>query len=249
MVVSRLGAAEHGHANPVMKSLPLLHLEQFHFYRPEVPVRRVRRDLPHWEQDDVCAFVTFRMADALPASVIGDWLAQRKAWLVENGINPADKNWKAALEEMPEDTVSAFHRRFTTRLHELLDAGHGECLLRRPDLRSIARDALMHWHGVRCLLAGWVIMPNHVHVLLQPMGGYRLLDLCASWKQWTARRINQALGRSGHFWQGESWDHLLRRAPYLLKYRKYVRLNPVKARLPAEEYTLWLPEIEGLIEE
>ncbi len=233
---------------PAMKPMPPLHLEQFHFYDPRADTRRIRRDLPHWEQENVCAFVTFRMADALPEPVIQGWVAERDAWLVENGINPSDEHWRLALEDLPEETLAAFHRCFTSRLHALLDAGHGECLLRRADLRGIVEDSLLNWHGERCLLAGSVIMPNHVHVLVQPMPGHHLLDLCESWKLWMARHINKALGRRGHFWQGESWDHLLRRAGYLVKYRKYIRRNPEKARLRAEEYTLWLPEIEGLVE-
>jgi len=232
-----------------MKSLPPLHLEQFHFYSPDAPLRCVRRDLPHWEQDEVCAFVTFRTADALPETVIREWVAGRNAWLRANGINPDEGDWRSALEELPEGTVSSFHRQFTARLHELLDAGHGECLLRRPDLRQIVEESLMHWHGERCLLAGWVIMPNHVHLLVQPMREWSLLDLCLSWKQWTAHHIHRALGRSGHFWQGEGWDHLLRRAGYLLKYRRYMRRNPVKAKLRDDEYSLWMPGIEGLDEE
>lgn len=138
-----------------MKPVPPLRLDQIHFYNPLADTRRIRRDLPHWEQDGICAFVTFRMADALPASVLQGWVAERHAWLVENGINPTDKHWRKALEELPEETVTAFHRNFTRRLHELRDAGHGECLLRRADLRRIVEDSFLHWHGERCLLAGW----------------------------------------------------------------------------------------------
>ena len=69
-----------------------------------------------------------------------------------------------------------------------------------------------------------------------------------SLKQWTARHINALTGQRGEFWQSEGWDHLLRRLAYLRSFRKYIRLNPVTARLRAEEFTLWLPEIEGLEE-
>jgi putative transposase len=227
----------------------VLRLEQFQFYNKELETRRTRRDLPHWEQHCVCTFVTFRMADSLPQEVIAGWVAERDAWLRTRGIDPDNERWREALDDLPDEMVDAFHRTFTRRLHEFLDSGYGSCLLRRAELRRIVEDSLRHWHSERCLLAGWVIMPNHVHVLVQPMPGRGLLKLCESWKLWTARRINAAAGRRGTFWQGEGWDHLLRRPPYLAKFRNYIRLNPVKARLPSTDYTLWLPVIEGLIEE
>jgi REP element-mobilizing transposase RayT len=189
------------------------------------------------------------MADALPAGVIQRWHFERDAWLKEYGIDPADENWRESLEDLPEKTIERFHRTFTRRMHEFLDAGHGECLLRQPELRLIIADSLMHWDGQRCLLAGWVIMPNHVHVLVQPLAGHTLLTLCQSWKHWAARRINAQTARTGRFWQTESWDHLLRHPAYLTKFRRYIRLNPVKAKLRPDEYELWLPEIEGLQED
>jgi putative transposase len=83
-------------------------------------------------------------------------------------------------------------------------------------------------------------------LLAQALPGFSLPDLCQSWKLWTARRINQKLGLKGHLWQGESWDHLLRRPEYLRKFRNYLRLNPVMAKLPPEDYSLWLPDIAGI---
>jgi REP element-mobilizing transposase RayT len=225
-----------------------LRLEQFHFYDDELETSRTQRNLPHWQQDWVCAFVTFRMADALPGEVMEVWLTERDEWLRSHGLDPEDHCWRLKLDGLPAVTTTAFHRTFTRRMHELLDAGHGSCLLRRAELRRIVENSLMRWHGERCLLAGWVIMPNHVHVLVQPMPGSGLLRLCESWKRWTARQINAAGGCNGHFWQAESWDHLLRKPVFLAKFREYIRQNPVKARLPSSDYTLWVPAIESLDE-
>ena len=225
-----------------------LKLEQFHFYDPASETRRTRQNLPHWEQRGVSAFSTWRMADSLPACIMQGWLDERDAWLRKHGLDPDNETWRDALEDLPGPTVREFHRTFTRRMHAMLDAGHGSCLLRRAELRRVVEDSLMHWQGERCLLAGWVIMPNHVHVLMQPMPGHGLLKLSRSIKQWTARHINALTGERGEFWQSEGWDHLLRRPAYLRAFRKYIRLNPVKPRLRADEYTLCLPEIEGLEE-
>ena len=225
-----------------------LSLDQFYFYQKAGPVRRTRRDLPHWQQEGVCAFVTLRLVDSLPESVLGAWAGARAAWLRAHGIDPACSAWRDELEVLAEDTVAEFHRTFTQRLHELLDAGHGGCFLRLAEARKIAEKALMHWQGERYLLAGWVIMPNHLHVLVQPLEGYQILHIGESWKRFTAREINRLLSRRGHFWQGEGWDHLLRSAVYLRKYRRYIRGNPVKAGIMEGDFTLWLPEIVGLKE-
>ena len=237
--------------SPVPDTLPEmpLRLEQFGFFDKNSGASRTRRNLPHWEQSGVCAFVTFRMADALPQGVIDAWVLERDGWLWAHGIDTAEQNWRAALDALPEETVNEFHRTFTRRMHELLDAGHGSCFLRRKELRRVVEDTLGYWQGERCLLAGWVIMPNHVHVLVQPAPGHGLRELCESWKRYSATRIIRMLSRSGQLWQAESWDHLLRHAGYLAKYRRYLKRNPVKARLPETDYTLWLPEIEGLGEE
>jgi REP element-mobilizing transposase RayT len=79
-------------------------------------------------------------------------------------------------------------------------------------------------------LYAWVIMPNHVHVVLQPH-----IEL-ASAMRWlkgrTSRVANQILGRTGTpFWQDESFDHWVRSNYELQCLIEYVERNPVKAGL------------------
>jgi REP element-mobilizing transposase RayT len=71
-----------------------------------------------------------------------------------------------------------------------------------------------------------VVMPNHVHVLLSPLGEQLLSGIVHSWKSFTASQINAALGRQGAFWQKESFDHIVRSAASLEKFRQYIRDNP-----------------------
>ena len=77
------------------------------------------------------------MADSLPADIMQIWLAERDTWLRDHGIDPDSETWRDALEDLPEESVREFHRTFTRRMHEMLDAGHGSCLLRRAELRRI----------------------------------------------------------------------------------------------------------------
>jgi len=79
-------------------------------------------------------------------------------------------------------------------------------------------------------LRAWVLMANHVHVLLLPLvAPSRLLQ---SLKGATARAANQVLGRSGEtFWQAESYDHWVRDEREMERIAAYIEGNPVKAGL------------------
>src|SRR5262249_23472786 len=81
-------------------------------------------------------------------------------------------------------------------------------------------------------LHGWVIMPNHVHVVLEP---HTPLTSIMRWlKGRTSRQANRRLGRSGvPFWQDESYDHWIRSAQELAEITAYVEDNPVEAGLVA----------------
>ena len=72
------------------------------------------------------------------------------------------------------------------------DAGHGCCLLREPAAACLVQDALLCFDGVRYRLLAWVVMPNHVHVLFQPLEGWTMARIVASWKSFTGRRLASA---------------------------------------------------------
>lgn len=208
----------------------------FRFFDPDAETDVTRRDLPHWEQPDVCYFITFRTADSLPAAVLDDYTFIRDAWLRRHQINSENEEWHQQLGTLPEKDRAEFHREFSRRFHELLDTGHGECHLKQMAVRRIVEASLQFFAGERYELGDFVIMPNHVHVLVQFTGENRLKDQCYSWKKFTAREINRLLGRRGHFWQGESYDHIVRSAAEFEHYQKYIANNPVKARLHEGEY-------------
>jgi REP element-mobilizing transposase RayT len=81
-------------------------------------------------------------------------------------------------------------------------------------------------------LHAFVVMPNHVHVLLTP----RVLPsrLLKPLKGCTAREANRVLGRTGEaFWQRESYDHWVRNEAEFQRIGAYIENNPVKAGLVA----------------
>ena len=103
--------------------------------------------------------------------------------------------------------------------------------LLRPEIaaivtRSIQRGVLLGQYELRA----WVVMANHVHVLLLPLiSPSRLLQ---SLKGHTAREANLILGSTGQkFWQAESYDHWVRDDAELERIAAYIESNPVKAGL------------------
>jgi 8-oxo-dGTP diphosphatase len=81
-------------------------------------------------------------------------------------------------------------------------------------------------------LAAWVVMPNHVHMVIQP---HESLSESIRWlKIATASRANKIIGISnGPFWQREYYDHWIRSEKEFLSIVHYVEKNPVSAGLVA----------------
>ena len=211
----------------------------FPFFDPLAAVDVSYRHLPHWEQDAVTYFITFRTADSLPVAIYRDWLTRRDEWLRVHGLDPDDPDWHSDLHRLDPATRREFHSLFSARLQQYLDAGHGECLLKQPHLAQLVADALLFFDAQRYHLGDFVVMPNHVHLLVQLRGHAKLKAQCRSWKKFSAGQINSAVGRKGHFWQGESYDHIVRSQEQFEFYRQYIAENPGKARLREEEYLYW----------
>ncbi len=206
------------------------------YFDPLDKVTVSQRRLPHWDQAGKLYFITFRTADSLPSAVLEEWREERNTWLRRHGIEPIGEDWRSTLEQRPYVVRREFHATFTERFHSLLDDGHGECLLRRPELARIVADSFLHFDGTRYALGDFVIMPNHVHLLVRLFGEKALVRQCRSWKKYTATEINRALGRSGHLWQAEGYDHLVRDPEEEAHFQDYIEANPKKAGLREGEY-------------
>jgi len=160
--------------------------------------------LPHLDQPGLIQSITYRLADAMPAT--------RRA------------EWEAILQLIDDST-----RR--TQLERYLDAGHGSCLLRDERVAQIVEENLLHFDAERYRLIDWVVMPNHVHVLIEPYAGVTLSEIVHSWKSYTAKAINKLLGRTGELWQPEYFDRYIRDDAHLSAARQYIQENPVRAGL------------------
>ena len=176
-----------------------------------------RRNLPHWQQAGKTYFVTFRLADSIPATKLSQLEDERRVWL---NANP--EPWTAEQRQ-------AYYEHFSAKIDEWLDAGSGSCVLKDERAAKVVADALIHFDGERYDLGAWVVMPNHVHVVVTPRDGHHIGDILHSWKSFTAHKINELLGRTGRFWQHESYDHIVRNERALYKIQEYIDRNPEKA--------------------
>ncbi len=110
--------------------------------------------------------------------------------------------------------------------------------------------SLAHFDGTRYALGDFVIMPNHVHAIVRPLGEFELSDILHSWKSFTANKINQLVGGKGALWQEESFDHIIRDEEQFKAYQWYVAENPIKAHLALHKYRLricstgWKPVLQ-----
>jgi REP element-mobilizing transposase RayT len=163
----------------------------------------------------------------MPKEKLEQWEEDRQAWL------------KCHHEPWDFSTEREYHQRFSNRLDEWLDAGHGMCALKQPAIRKIVSNALTYFDTVRYDLTSYVIMPNHVHVILKLHVEHKLADILHAWKSFTAKAINSELKRTGTLWQPEYWDRLIRNERHLSACLSYIRDNPVKAHLGQNSYTLW----------
>jgi REP-associated tyrosine transposase len=130
--------------------------------------------LPHFDAPHLIQHVTFHLADSLPKDTI--------------------KRIEHSMDALPENERKLERQR---RLHAWIDAGHGSCLLAQPPHAKMMQDTLFHFEESRYHIHAWVVMPNHVHVLVEPLDGWALSKIVASWKKFSARKINDELRRAG----------------------------------------------------
>ncbi len=207
----------------------------FEIFDPKGDVRIQQGNLPHWFQPGVTCFVTFRTEDSVPQALAKAWYRRRDEWLRRHGIEPSSANWKSQLRHSPE-LEREFNTNFAREFMEYLDRGLGECILRNGALAQIVAASLRHFDGDRYTLGDFVVMPNHVHVLVCLHGTTDIEAQCRSWKSFAAREINRKLSRRGRFWQEEAFDHLVRSLEQFEALQRYIADNPKRAGLRDGDY-------------
>lgn len=172
---------------------------------------RTRGYLPHVDRPGLVQFVTFRLLDSVPRQYL-ELLRTKVLLSSETGLK----------------------RKMQATVNQCLDTGYGSCLLADPRVAKLTQEALLHYDGSLCRMHAWIIMPNHVHCVVETTEGVALGTLVKSWKTYVAHEANRALGRRGAFWHREYYDRYLRNKEHYGRVLDYIHLNPVKAGLCAK---------------
>jgi putative transposase len=102
--------------------------------------------------------------------------------------------------------------------------------------REIIVSILRHFDGQRFELFAFVVMPDHVHVLVRPCEGYLLHELVHSWKSYSAYRLQMEGGREGRIWQEDYFDRIMRDEAEFIEKAQYILNNPLKIEPQIDAY-------------
>ena len=121
---------------------------------------------------------------------------------------------------------------------------------KQPDLKSEEKEllssALKHFDGERYELLAYVVMHNHVHVLVSPKINHRLQDIVFSWKSFTAYFLQRKFLRRNRIWQDEYFDRIVRDEAEFLEKAQYILNNPLKTWPDIQEYEwVWVKMMAG----
>jgi len=203
--------------------------------------------LPHWDHPGMIQSLNFRLADSLPQTVLEQWQQELGVKLKQQPLGapaslPASSKTRApkpaGKDAGAPSNIGTPSVQLRQRIEEYLDAGHGDCWLRRPDIAALVEGALLHFDPERYRLLAWCVMPNHVHTLIETQAGWPLAGILHSWKSFTGNKANALLGRDCEFWQREYLDRYVRNVEHYEKVLSYIEENPVKAGL-AKIKTEW----------
>ncbi len=164
--------------------------------------------LPHFDGREIPQFITLHLADSMPKPVI--------------------ERWKRELTKTKCKEAEILLQK---RIERYLDQGYGNAFLRDKSIATIVQDSLLRYDGERYRLHSWVVMPNHLHVLLTRFKHLKLWEIMQSLKSYTSHKSNKVLGRMGQFWIEDYFDRSIRDGEHFRRTVRYIENNPVKARL------------------
>ena len=151
-----------------------------------------------------------------------------------------DTGHKSGCATQASRPADSSGRRFKI-LDAVLDkAAKGPLWLKDSRIAGCVVDAVDRGESIlgHYALEAFVVMPNHVHLLIAPRIPIRRIT--NGLKGVTARDANRILGRTGRpFWQDESFDHWVRTPAEFNRIRVYIESNPVSAGL-ADRPEDWL---------
>jgi len=122
----------------------------------------------------------------------------------------------------------------------MIERNHERCKkgdVLSPEERTIALEALHYWDSRKWTLYAAVIMPDHVHALVQQLtspqsaGVFDLAGIIHSVKSFSVHQINRLRGSRGSLWQDERYDRIVRDENEFLEKWQNIMNNPLKQEL------------------
>ena len=127
-----------------------------------------------------------------------------------------------------------------------------------PKGRDAVLESILHWKDHRYGLYAACVMPDHAHLLIEPMveredddGAalfFSLSKILHTIKSFTANRVNKIENASGPVWETESFDRMIRSESDLQEKFQYIARNPWDAEVvkPGEDYPwVWWPQMQA----
>ncbi|RRA98054.1 transposase [Larkinella rosea] len=192
-----------------------------------------RRNLPHLQYVGATFFITFCLKGSLPTEVVRRLIEEHQYTLRQ-------------IQQPSQNETANEHKRYFAKIDGILDrCQSGYNWLQNPVIAEIVAEKIKSYDGEKYDLIAYCIMPNHVHLVvdssiqLEGLDGniqaidrnYEQLFTVLQQIKGNTYQANKVLGRSGAFWQPESYDHVVRNDQELKNIINYTLQNPVKAGL------------------
>ncbi len=186
--------------------------------------------LPHLRQNDKLVFVTFHLGDSLPQSVLKELKLYREEWLNHH------------KEPYSSEELRTFNQLFSKKMNDYLDANYGACILRERENAQIVVDTLRYYDGISYNLISYVVMPNHLHFVVQLLDvlKYDIGKIVKGIKSYTTKGINLRMKTEGSIWHKDYYDRLIRDPKHLQNTLIYIYKNAKSANT---EYLYYHPDL------
>ncbi|NQZ58286.1 MAG: transposase [Lentisphaeraceae bacterium] len=170
--------------------------------------------MPHYDTVYKYQMITYRLGDSLPhhkfipgntgvpsVNSIDESRNPRNTGVppvnsIDESRNPGNTGVPPVLSENSTPKYEqALQRR--KAIEKDLDKGYGSCILKIPEIAKLVVDAWKYFDGERYDLIAYVVMPNHVHILIKTFEDYSMSKIVHSWKSYTAHEIKKFFSAGG----------------------------------------------------
>ena len=158
--------------------------------------------LPHFHKGRKIHFITYRLADSLPQHIL--------------------EQFRIEIQIFPEAKKKMF---FDKKVGEWLDRDIGDCFLRKKEIAQLIVDVWKFYDKQDYILLSWVVMSNHVHVLIEVKNSSLVGKIIQRWKSYTAIQINKLFSKTGTVWANEYYDRYIRDKEHLINTIAYIKSN------------------------